>query len=97
MMKRDLAGVRLPSADFGTNAAWWSIMILSFNLNTAMKRLVLRGTWVNKRLKAIRFHLINIAGRVCRSSRSLKIRVSRGIEAIGQAQNRIQVLASPPG
>ena len=38
IMKEDLAGGKLPSADFGENAAWWWIMILAFNLNSAMKQ-----------------------------------------------------------
>ena len=33
VMKEDLAGGKLPSSDFGENAAWWWIMILAFNLN----------------------------------------------------------------
>ncbi len=40
-MKDDLAGGKLPSADFGENAAWWWIMILAFNLNAMMKKLAL--------------------------------------------------------
>lgn len=40
--KEDLAGGKLPSGDFGENAAWWWIMILALNLNAAMKRLVLK-------------------------------------------------------
>ena len=40
---------------FGANAAWWAISVLAFNLNSAMKRLVLGGQWVAKRLKAVRF------------------------------------------
>ncbi len=39
IMKEDLAGGKLPSSDFGENAAWWWIMILAFNLNSAMKQL----------------------------------------------------------
>ena len=58
VMKDDLAGGKLPSGDFGENAAWWWIMILSFNLNAIMKRHVLGKEWSPKRLKAIRFHLI---------------------------------------
>ena len=46
IMKEDLAGGKLPSSCFGENAAWWWIMILAFNLNSAMKRLVLEGSWV---------------------------------------------------
>jgi hypothetical protein len=41
IMKEDLAGGKLPSADFGENTAWWSIMVLAFNLNAAMKQVVL--------------------------------------------------------
>ncbi len=64
IMKEDLAGGRLPSADFGENAAWWWIMILAFNLNAAMKQLALGGSWVTKRMKALRFSLISLPGRV---------------------------------
>jgi hypothetical protein len=64
VMKEDLAGGKLPSSHFGENAAWWWIMILAFNLNAAMKRLVLEESWVAKRMKAIRFSLIGLPGRV---------------------------------
>ncbi|MBN1829321.1 MAG: transposase, partial [Deltaproteobacteria bacterium] len=37
-MKGDFAGGKLPSGDFGENAAWWWIMILAMNLNMIMKR-----------------------------------------------------------
>jgi hypothetical protein len=46
VMKEDLAGGTLPSGDFGENAAWWWIMVLAFNLNAALKSLVLGGRWV---------------------------------------------------
>ena len=78
VMKEDLAGGRFPSGDFGENAAWWWIMILAFNLNAAMKRLVLGGRWVSKRMKAIRFFVIHIAGRVIAGARQLKIKLSGG-------------------
>ena len=41
IMKEDLAGGKFPSGLFGVNAAWWHAMILAFNVNSAMKRLVL--------------------------------------------------------
>ena len=76
VMKDDLAGGKLPSGDFGENAAWWGIMILALNLNAAMKRLVLPQSWRRKRLKAIRFGLINLAGQVRERSRQLQILIS---------------------
>lgn len=78
IMKEDLAGGKFPSSLFGANAAWWQIMILSLNLNSAMKRLVLGGSWVNRRMKAVRFWLINVPGRVLTHARSLVVRLVGG-------------------
>ena len=36
VMKQDLAGGKLPSGNFGENAAWWGITVLAFNLNVAI-------------------------------------------------------------
>lgn len=77
VLKHDLAAARLPSQRFGVNAAWWWYAVLSHNLNAIMKRHVLRGTWVDKRLKAIRFSLINLPGRVLMRSRQLIIRLTQ--------------------
>jgi hypothetical protein len=77
VMKQDLAGGKLPSKYFGENAAWWWIMILALNLNAAMKRLVLGGSWVAKRMKAIRFALINLPARVLERSRYLLVRLAK--------------------
>lgn len=97
--KEDLAGGKLPSGDFGQNAAWWAIMILSFNLNSAMKRLVLGERWVSKRLKAIRFWLINLAGRVMERSRQLIVRLAcahPSTDILLEARTRILCLAHGP-
>lgn len=77
IMKNDLAGGKLPSGDFGENAAWWWCMILALNLNQIMKRLVLGKGWVSKRMKAIRFTLVNLPGRVTERSRRLTIRLGK--------------------
>jgi hypothetical protein len=78
IMKEDLAGGKLPSQHFGANAAWWQIMILAFNVNSAMKRLALGESWVNRRMKAIRFRLINLPGRVLERGRQLFVRLVGG-------------------
>jgi hypothetical protein len=83
VMKEDLAGGTLPSGDFGENAAWWWIMILAFNLNAALQCLVLGGKWVYKRMKAMRFYLINIPARVITRSRQLSLRLNTGDAAYG--------------
>ena len=94
-MKEDLAGSHLPSARFGANAAWWGIMVLAFNLNSVMKRLVLPQGWGPKRLKAIRFGFINLAGRVMNHARQLIIRLSEGhpaFEVLMEVRRRLRAL-----
>jgi hypothetical protein len=95
IMKEDLAGAHLPSSRFGANAAWWGIMVLAFNLNSLMKRLVLPKGWAPKRLKAIRFGFINVAGRLVIRSRQLIIRLSGGhpaYELLMEVRRRLSAL-----
>jgi hypothetical protein len=99
VMKTDLAGGQLPSGLFGANAAWWTLMILALNLNAAMKRLVLGKGWVTKRMKALRFHLIGLPGRVVSHARQLIIRLGAGAEALAifvTARQTIRTLACGP-
>ncbi len=96
VMKEDLAGGRLPSGYFGVNAAWWHIMILALNLNSAMKGLILGEAWVCKRMKAIRFWLIKLPGRVLRRARQLRVRLVGGHpsnETLLQMRRRILSLS----
>jgi aminoglycoside phosphotransferase (APT) family kinase protein len=95
VMKEDLAGGHLPSGHFGANAAWWGIMVLAFNLNSLMKQLVLPQGWAPKRLKAIRFGFINLAGRVVSRARQLIIRLSGGhpvYELLMEVRRRLREL-----
>ncbi|MDD5501753.1 MAG: IS1380 family transposase [Candidatus Omnitrophica bacterium] len=99
VMKEDLAGGKLPSDDFGENAAWWWIMILALNLNAIMKKLALGCSWVSKRMKAIRFSFINLPGRVVTRSRSLIIRLTKNnpaMELLINARENIATLQPVP-
>jgi hypothetical protein len=97
VMKDDLAGGRLPSGLFGANAAWWGIMILAHNLNAVMKQLVLGGAWATRRLKALRFGLIALAGRVVRHARRLMVRVSdTHLTLLRDARAAIRALVPAP-
>ena len=99
VIKEDLAGGKLPSGKFGVNAAWWAIAVLAFNLNSAMKRLVLGNEWVSKRLKAVRFAFISLPGRVVRRARMLIIRLATDHPSYGVllvARQRILAMANGP-
>ena len=98
-MKEDLAGGKLPSSDFGENAAWWWIMILAFNLNAAMKQLALGGSWVARRMKAIRFSLISLPGRVMSHARELVVQLAKdhpSLKILLDARQRIVELGCVP-
>ena len=98
-LKSDLAGGQMPSGLFGANAAWWALSILAFNLNAAMKRLALGEGWASKRMKALRFHLIGLPGRVVSHARQLIVRLGGGAEALAMildARARIRALAHGP-
>ena len=99
IMKEDLAGGKLPSSEFGANAAWWWIMILAFNLNSAMKQLVLQGSWVAQGMKAIRFCLIGLPGRVMSRARGLIVRLVKNhpsLEVLVKARQRMMQLVYVP-
>jgi hypothetical protein len=99
VLKSDLAGGQMPSGLFGANAAWWALAILSLNLNAAMKQLVLGKHWIAKRMKAVRFRLIGLPGRVVSHARKLIIRLGGGAEAMTTflaARQTIRTLACGP-
>jgi len=103
VMKSDLAGGKLPSSDFGENAAWWHFVILALNLNSAMKHLVLEKAlgkeWGTRRLKALRFHLIHLPGRLVHRSRQWFLRLTRGHPSPGallKIRRQILQLATVP-
>lgn len=99
VLKSDLAGGKLPSGSFGENAAWWAMTVLAYNVHTAVKRHLLGGNWMDKRLKAIRYGIIGIPGRVLERSRGLALRVSTshpGFPLLVTARQRLLALARAP-
>jgi hypothetical protein len=99
VVKADLAGGRMPSQLFGANAAWWAISLLAHNLNAVMQRLALGQAWIGKRMKALRFQLIGLPGRVIRHARRLIIRLggdAAALQTILKARQAIRTLAAVP-
>jgi hypothetical protein len=100
VLKDDLAGGQLPSQYFGANAAWWQIVLLAYNLHVLMQRQLLGGSWAAKRLKAVRFAIINLAGRVVYHARRLSIRLPAAHPSLALLQRvRVklaQIATGPP-
>lgn len=99
VMKRDLAGGRMPSGKFGANAAWWGIMILAYNLHAAMILLALPGPLLKKRLKALRFALIDVPARIVEHGRRMFVRLAGNNPALFwlmEMRRKISKLAPSP-
>ena len=95
-MKRDLAGGVMPCDRFGANAAWWAVMLLAYNLNTAMRCVVLGGSWRHRKLKALRFNFIHVAGRIVHHAGQIRIKVGSTAHALlSRVRSRIFALAHP--
>ncbi len=79
ILKRDLAAGTLPCARFGANAAWWRLNVLAHNLLELLKAETLPAAHRSLRPKALRFRLLNLAGRLLRSARQLVLRLSAAL------------------
>lgn len=75
VLKNDLAGRVMPAKRFFANAAWWRLNTLAYNILSVMKRKSLPSSWWSVRLKALRYHLLCIAGRVINHGRSLFLKI----------------------
>lgn len=75
--KEELAGGQFPSNLFGVNAAWWQLMVISFNVNRFMQLTALPKAFKESKMKALRFHIIQLPGRLIRHARHTYVRVER--------------------
>lgn len=76
ILKNDLAGGMMPSGKFGANAAWWWCAVLAHNLQAIFKQVALDEAWRYRRMKAFRFHIINLPGRIVYSGNVLTLRLA---------------------
>jgi hypothetical protein len=77
VLKNDLAGGVFPSKRFFANATWWRLNLLAYNVLAVMKRKALPVAGWPVRLKALRFHLLCIAGRVIEHGRRVYLKIAK--------------------
>jgi len=71
---------KLPSGDFGGNALYFGIGILTYNLFIAQKRLTMPKDWRAKTIKSIRWLLIQVAGNLVHHGRRLTLKIAASME-----------------
>ena len=76
VLKNDLGAGVMPCGRFYANAAWWRLNCIAYNVISVMKRKALPLAWHAYRMKALRFFLIGVAGRVVRTGRQVFLRFS---------------------
>jgi hypothetical protein len=77
VLKNDLAGGVMPAKRFFANAAWWRLNVLTYNVLSVMKRIALPSPWWSACLKALRYHLLCISGRVMEHGRMLFLKIAK--------------------
>jgi hypothetical protein len=83
-MKDELGAGVLPSRDFGANAAWFRINVLTYNLLTFLKRRALPERYRDARPKRLRFEVFTMPGRLRSHQRQLSVAVSTSPEDLDE-------------
>jgi hypothetical protein len=77
VLKNELAAGVMPCSRFGANAAWLRMAVITYNLLSALKRLVLPADLLTARPKRMRFLIFNTAGRIVYHARRMVVKLSR--------------------
>jgi hypothetical protein len=97
VLKNDLAGGVMPCGRYFANAAWWRLNCLCYNVISVMKRKALPSSFWPARMKALRFHLIGVAGKVVSHARSIMLKLTEGYRRLlpyREARSRLMVFSS---
>lgn len=82
VVKNELGGGVLPSKYFGADAAWLRLVVISYNVLTALKRLGLPPEVLTARPKRLRFLYLNIPGRLVHHARKVVLRLAINAERL---------------
>jgi len=78
VLKNDLACGSVPCKRFFADATWFRLNVLAYNVLAVMKRQSLPLSWWATRLKALRFHLLHVAGRLIVHGRRIYLKIAQG-------------------
>lgn len=94
VVKNDLAGGVMPCGRFYANAAWWRLNCLCYNVISVMKRKALPKSFWPARMKALRFHLIGVAGKVVSHARMTFLKITEGLIGYREARSQLVEFSS---
>jgi len=76
VLSNELGAGVLPFGRFNSNAAWYRLNVLTYNVLSAMRRLVLPKQLSRARPKKLRYRVFCIAGQIIRHARRLIVRLA---------------------
>jgi hypothetical protein len=86
-IKNGLGGGRMPSGNFGANAAWFRFACIAYNILSALRRFWPDETLRNAKAKRLRFEIFNVTGRFSRDRRKITLRIAASVEWIQRLLN----------
>jgi hypothetical protein len=94
-VKNWLGGGHLPSQHFASNAAWFKLALLTYNLASATRGLCFSPQERTVRMKKYRLLLIHLAGRMNRNNCVMSLRLRASAEAIARMEKVWAVFGLP--
>lgn len=79
-IKTGLCMEQMPSGDFGANAVYFAIGILTYNLFISQKYFTMPAEWASKTIKSIRWLLVEVVGKVLERSRQITLKIAATAE-----------------
>lgn len=95
VIKNELAGGVMPCGRFGANAAWLRLVVITYNVLTALKRLALPPELLTARPKRLRFLIFNTPGKLVHHARRRLLRLVRSWNRFGNWQHAFNLLPLP--
>jgi hypothetical protein len=70
----------MPSGDFGANAVYFGIGILTYNLFLAQKLLTMPEEWKTKTIKSVRWFLMEVGGKLISHGRKMILKIATSLD-----------------
>jgi hypothetical protein len=97
VVKNELGAGTPPCGRFGANAAWFRFALLTYNVLSAMKQLMLPPAMENAQPKRLRFLLFSIGARLTSHAGALVMKIGRTLEQLADlVANRMRLAALSP-
>lgn len=72
----------MPFNDFGSNAFWFALQVLAYNVFVMKKEMVLPESYKTKTIGSIRWLFIEVAGKIVNKARQIELKISATLDKL---------------